>query len=146
MFPEKMPRHLPWPFLAIRIYQTLVSSTIVSFTEKAFDHIYWRKAFRVYDYLCPSSVRNYSNRLARNLPPLTQLQTYIQQHILLSKSLDTGIYINSKQLSFLKSAKTCIEIVNFILFCCNEIESNIFFFFFFFAKFVMKWPKIIQNG
>ena len=77
MFPEKMPRHLPWQFLAIRIYQTLVTSTIVSFTEKAFDQIYWRKAFRVYDYLCPSSVRNYSNRLARNLPPLTQLQTYI---------------------------------------------------------------------
>ena len=57
----------------IRFYQTLVTSAILSFIEKAFDQIYWRKVFQSLCLVCRFYVRNKSNHVKRNLSPMAAL-------------------------------------------------------------------------
>ena len=53
--------------------QTLVTSAILSFIEKAFDQIYWRKVFQSLCFAGQFSERNKTNRVERNLSPMTAL-------------------------------------------------------------------------
>ena len=53
--------------------QTLATSAILSFIEKAFDQIYWRKVFQSLCFAGQFSERNKTNRVERNLSPMTAL-------------------------------------------------------------------------
>ena len=57
----------------ISLCQTLVTSAMLSFIEKAFDQIYWRKVFQSLCLVCRFYVRNKSNHVKRNLSPMAAL-------------------------------------------------------------------------
>ena len=61
------------PHIAEAFNQTLVTSAILSFIEKAFDQIYWRKVFQSLCLVCRFYVRNKSNHVKRNLSPMAAL-------------------------------------------------------------------------